>query len=124
MEFSDPKGIYLQIADRIRERILAGEWTEGKRIPSVREMAVELGVNPNTVARSYQTLVERSVIANQRGKGYYVADQAVERIQDEMRREFLAVELPKLTRTMRLLAITPDIVSAQFDADAHPSSKE
>ena len=54
MEFSQPKGIYQQIADQMRDRILAGEWHEGERIPSVRELAVGVGVNPNTVTKSYQ----------------------------------------------------------------------
>ena len=56
MEFSDPKGIYQQIADQIRERVLQGEWQAGERIPSIRELAIDLGVNPNTVTKSYQAV--------------------------------------------------------------------
>ena len=52
MEFKEPKGIYLQIADQICIRILQDEWGAGERIPSIRELAVELGVNPNTVTKS------------------------------------------------------------------------
>ena len=61
MEFSQPKGIYLQIADQIRDRILAGEWRSGERIPSIRELAVNVGVNPNTVTKSYQALLDREI---------------------------------------------------------------
>ncbi|MDE0096820.1 MAG: GntR family transcriptional regulator [Gammaproteobacteria bacterium] len=114
MEFSDPKGIYLQIADRVRDRILGGEWNAGERIPSVREMAVELGVNPNTVARSYQALVERSIIVNQRGRGYFVGPDAADRILEEMRQAFLLEELPRMVRTMRLLGIGPEEIAARF----------
>jgi len=105
MEFSEPKGIYLQIADRIRERILRGEWKAGERIPSIRELAVELGVNPNTVTRSYQKLLERELISNQRGRGYFVSENAVERALGEMRKEFMRDELPRIIEAMRLLGI-------------------
>lgn len=105
MEFSEPKGIYLQIADQIRERILRGEWKSGERIPSIRELAVELGVNPNTVTRSYQKLLERELISNQRGRGYFVSENAVERALGEMRKEFMRDELPRIIEAMRLLGI-------------------
>ena len=82
MEFSQPKGIYQQIADQMRDRILAGEWHEGERIPSVRELAVGVGVNPNTVTKSYQALLDREIIENQRGLGYFVAADAKQRIVD------------------------------------------
>ena len=78
MEFSEPKGIYLQIADQIRERVLDGDWRAGERIPSIRELAVELGVNPNTVTKSYQRLMDRGIISSRRGLGYFVSDDARE----------------------------------------------
>ena len=81
MGFNEPNGIYLQIADQIRERILRGEWKTGERIPSIRELAVELGVNPNTVTRSYQRLLERELISNRRGRGYFVSENAAERAE-------------------------------------------
>ena len=105
MEFSEPKGIYLQIADRIRERILRGEWKTGERIPSIRELAVELGVNPNTVTKSYQKLLERELISNQRGRGYFVSQNAAERALNEMKEEFMRDELPRIIGAMRLLGI-------------------
>jgi DNA-binding transcriptional regulator YhcF (GntR family) len=105
MEFSQPKGIYQQIADQMRDRILAGEWHEGERIPSVRELAVGVGVNPNTVNKSYQALLDREIIENQRGLGYFVAADAKKRIVDEMRGEFVRDELPRIFRTMRVLGM-------------------
>ncbi|MCY4550945.1 MAG: GntR family transcriptional regulator [Defluviicoccus sp.] len=114
MQFSEPKGIYLQIADQMRERILRREWSAGQRIPSIRELAVELGVNPNTVARSYQTLVDSRLIANRRGLGYFVAEDAAERALAEMREAFLRDEMPRIVRTMRLLGIGPEEISAGF----------
>lgn len=114
MEFSEPKGIYLQIADQIRERILLGEWSAGQRIPSIRELAVDLGVNPNTVARSYQVLVDKQLVANQRGRGYFVHQDAKERALAEMKHEFLRDELPRIARTMRLLGIGRDEITARL----------
>ena len=105
MEFSESKGIYLQIADQIRERILRGEWKTGERIPSIRELAVELGVNPNTVTKSYQKLLERELISNQRGRGYFVSENAAERASSEMKEEFMRDELPRIIGAMRLLGI-------------------
>ena len=106
MEFSQPKGIYLQVADQMRARILAGEWHEGERIPSVRELAVGVGVNPNTVTKSYQALLDREIIENQRGLGYFVAAGAKQRILNRIREEFVRDELPRIVRTMRVLGMS------------------
>lgn len=108
MEFSQPKGIYLQIADQIRDRILEGRLTAGERIPSIRELAIDLGVNPNTVTKSYQTLMEHRIINNQRGLGYFVDSDAKQRILGDRRKEFVREELPRLFRTMRQLDIGID----------------
>src|SRR5687767_9234280 len=105
MEFNQPKGIFQQIADQMRERILDGEWSEGERIPSVRDLAVSVGVNPNTVTKSYQALLDREIIENQRGLGYFVATDAKKRILEEMREQFVRDELPRIFRTMRVLGM-------------------
>ena len=112
MEFDQPKGIYQQIADQIRDRILAGEWRSGERIPSVRELATSIGVNPNTVNKSYQALLDREVIENQRGIGYFVALDAKQKILDELKAEFVRDELPRLFRTMSVLGMTLDDLAA------------
>ncbi len=116
MEFSQPKGIYQQIADQIRDRILDGEWHDGERIPSIRELAVSVGVNPNTVTKSYQALTDRRIIENQRGLGYFVAADARERILAELKAEFMRDELPRVFRAMRLLGIGIDDIAARFAA--------
>jgi DNA-binding transcriptional regulator YhcF (GntR family) len=114
MEFSHPKGIYLQIADQIRDRILQGEWSEGERIPSIRELAVTLGVNPNTVTKSYQALTDREIIENQRGLGYFVAAGARKTILRELKNEFVQEELPRVFRTMRLLDMQIDELAEHY----------
>lgn len=114
MEFSQPKGIYQQIAEQMRDRILAGEWQEGERIPSVRELAAGVGVNPNTVNKSYQALLDREIIENQRGLGYFVAAEAKRRIIEQLREEFVSNELPRIFRTMRVLGMQPRDLEPYF----------
>jgi GntR family transcriptional regulator len=114
MEFSQPKGIYQQIAEQMRDRILAGEWQEGERIPSVRELAMGVGVNPNTVTKSYQALLDREIIENQRGLGYFVAADAKRRIVEELRSEFVREELPRVFRTMRVLGMRLEDLAPYF----------
>lgn len=105
MEFNQPKGIYQQIADQVSDRIATGEWGSGEKIPSVREMAVNLGVNPNTVARSYQSLLDDKIIENRRGIGYFVGEDAQERIMNDMKKAFIEEDLPKLFEMMERLGM-------------------
>ena len=108
MEFNRPKGIYQQIADHVCRRIVEDEWPSGERIPSVREMAVTMGVNPNTVARSYQALLDGLIIENRRGIGCFVAASAKETIMNEMKKEFIGNGLPRLFDTMRKIGMEID----------------
>ncbi len=116
MEFNQPKGIYQQIAEQVRSRIAGGEWKAGERIPSIREMAVNLGVNPNTVTRSYQSLLDSGVIDNRRGIGYFVATEAQERIVDDLKKQFIGDELPRIFKMMQQLGIDVGEFSELFES--------
>lgn len=105
MEFTKEKAIYLQIVDLVFESILHQRWTEGERIPSVRDLAVSLEVNPNTVVRSYTYLQENGIIHNRRGLGYYVSPEATEKARAILRDEFIRHKLPRLVKSMKLLGI-------------------
>lgn len=107
MEFDSNKAIYLQICDTICERILNKELLPDERIPSVREHSAEIGVNPNTVMRSYEKLTNDGIIYNKRGIGYFTSTDAVERIIDIQRKDFMENELPAILRKIRLLGIDP-----------------
>ena len=115
MEFNQPKGIYQQIADQVSDRIAVGEWNAGERIPSVREMAVNLGVNPNTVARSYQSLLDDGIIENRRGIGYFVGKEARERIMDELKKAFIEEEVPRLFEMMEKIGMDIQELVALFE---------
>jgi DNA-binding transcriptional regulator YhcF (GntR family) len=105
MDFQADKAIYLQIADYVCEQILLQQWLAGEKIPSVRELAVTLSVNPNTVIRSYAWLQDMQVINMQRGMGYFVADRGRTRVLELKKQAFFKEELPRLFRQMDLLGL-------------------
>lgn len=105
MEFEDSKPIYLQIAYLICDKILAGDIQPGERILSVREYGAEIGVNPNTIARSYEKITDMGVIYNKRGIGYFVCDDAKEVVLGNARAVFLNEELPQIIKKMKLLGL-------------------
>ena len=113
MKFSDDKPIWRQIYELIAMRILSDEWPEGSRIVSVRELAQEVGVNPNTVMRSYERLDGDGIIFNRRGIGFFVAEGAKEHIREIERRKFLDEELPKLSERLNLLGLTIEVKSVK-----------
>ncbi len=106
MEFNANKSIYLQIADAICEKILSGELNGEDRIPSVREYGTEIGVNPNTVMRSYEKLTNDGIIYNKRGIGYFVTPDARGKVLSSLQREFFETEWPAVLRKMKLLEIS------------------
>jgi len=105
MEFNEHKPIYLQISDTICDKILGDEWREEERIPSVRELGITLGVNPNTIMRTYDHLQSIEIIYNKRGVGYYVTAGAKATIVSLQREQFIKEELPKITKRMNLLGL-------------------
>ncbi len=105
MIFNNDKAIYLQIVDYFFEQILNRKFVPEDRILSVRELAIQLEVNPNTVMRTYQYLQDREIIYNKRGIGYFVASGAFEIVQETRRFDFVKKEVPKFFKTMELLGI-------------------
>lgn len=109
------KAIYLQIADGICDDILAGLLPEEERLPSVREYAARLQVNPNTMMRAYDWLSSREVIFNRRGIGYFVAHEAQERIKELRGEEFLGEEIFGMFRQLQLLGISPETLKNKYE---------
>ncbi len=108
MSFEDnSKPIYLQIADSLCDRILSGELGEEEKIPSVREYAADIGVNPNTVVRAYDILSTNGIIFQKRGIGYFISDGAKDKVKDALKKKFFAEILPGIRKTMSLLGIKP-----------------
>lgn len=105
MEFDSNKPIFLQIADNFCERILSGDIQQEERIPSVREWGAQIGVNPNTVARSYDELSSEGIIYQKRGIGFFVTSNARDLIRERLQKSFLEDELPQVKRRAELLGI-------------------
>ena len=125
MEFKDKQSIYLQIADYICEQILLGKWPPGERIPSVRDLAGLLEVNPNTVMRTYEFLQSKDIILNKRGIGYSAVENANELILAFRKERFLESELPEFFRTLYLLNIGMEELQARYDSfisEAYPTT--
>jgi GntR family transcriptional regulator len=106
MEFLGDKSIFLQIADSITEKVVSGTYPPDEKIPSVREMAAEVGVNPNTIMRTYNELQSMQIIENKRGIGYFVKPEAQRLILDKKKTDFFDKTLPEVIQQAGLLGIT------------------
>jgi DNA-binding transcriptional regulator YhcF (GntR family) len=115
MIFTNDKAIYIQMADRLCDEILADKYKDDDRIPSVREYAVLLEVNTNTAVKAYDELARANIIYNKRGLGYFVTKGAKKQILKERKKTFMKEKLPELFRQMQLLGITLEDVKDAYD---------
>ncbi len=107
MNFKDNKAIYLQIADRIGDNILSGVLAPEGKVASVRELAAEIEVNANTVARTYEYLQQSGVIYTKRGLGYFVCPDAKEKIVAMRRDQLMRGEMDYFLGQLKAVGITP-----------------
>jgi len=115
MDFKENPAIYIQIAEYVCEQILLKKWKLGDKITSIRDLAMLMEVNPNTVQRAYDLLQQQSIITNQRGIGYFTEDDAMERIMSFRREQFIENELPTLLRNMFLLKLDFKEIKTLYD---------
>ena len=106
--FNDSQPIYRQIRDRVVAMILDGVLKEGEPLPSVRNVAAEYRVNPLTVLKSYQELVDGGLVEARRGLGMFVVDGARNLLLEGERQKFLEEEWPKIKATMQRLGLTTE----------------
>ena len=102
MIFNNQQPIYIQIIEQIYLRILTKEWIPDQRIPSVRDMAIQFEVNPNTVMRSFERLQQNDIIYNKRGMGYFLATNALEQVKCEQKRNFSRMSYLKYLKKYHL----------------------
>lgn len=114
MDFNNTQAIYLQIADYVCDKIQLNVWPEDEKIPSVRELAVMLEVNPNTVMRSYEYLQNQEIIYTKRGMGYFAQANAAKKILKTRQEQFMNEELPLLFKKMQLLNIPVNDLQAKY----------
>jgi GntR family transcriptional regulator len=115
MEFKDTKGIFQQIADTVCDKIISGEFPVGSKIPSVREQAATMGVNQNTIMRTYMELQRENIINNQRGIGFFVTESAPQQIINMRKEEFFTVQLPEFIRQIQLLKLSKEELKPLLD---------
>ena len=115
MEFKDTPAIYIQIAQYVCEQILLKKWKLRDKIISIRDLAVTMEVNPNTVQRAYDFLQQKDIITNKRGIGYFIDEDAMERILSFRREQFIENELPVFMRNIYLLNIDFKEIKSLFD---------
>ena len=115
MEFNEKNAIWLQITEFVMDQILTGSWKTEEKVPSMRELAMALQVNPNTVMRAYEHLQQKEIIVNRRGIGTYVTINAREQIREFRRESFLKNDLPELFRRMTMLEITPEELEKHYE---------
>lgn len=115
MDFKSNKPIYLQIVDFCFTKILTKEWKDNERIPSVRELGVQLQVNPNTAMRAFDYMQSEDVIYSKRGMGYYVQLYAAKQIKNIQKKEFFEQILPETFKTMDLLEISIDEIVEKYN---------
>ena len=109
MEFDVNSPIYLQIYDTICDQVLSGALVPDGRIPSVREYGAQLGVNPNTIMRTYEKLTTDGIIYNKRGLGFFISQDAREKVLEYKKTEFVNETVPKIRRQLQLLGFGPEI---------------
>jgi GntR family transcriptional regulator len=124
MEFRDNQAIYLQIADLMCENILTGLWKPGDRIPSIRELAESIQVNPNTVMRTFGYMEDQGIIHNQRGIGFFLSDRAFETTRELKRKRFVSRDLPQVFRTMDLLRMGLEDLRGLYAVHLESKGKE
>ena len=114
-QFNDSQPIFLQIRQRIVEMILKKAAKEGEPLPSVRQIATDLSVNPLTVTKAYDGLVDIGVVESRRGMGMYVNEGAREKLLAHERQKFLSEDWPRIVAQIRALELDPASLLKETD---------
>ena len=107
-QWTDDQPIYRQLRDRVVAMILEGTLAEGDSLPSVRNVAAEHQLNPLTVLKGYQELVDEGLVEKRRGLGMFVREGATGKLMNDERAKFLKDEWPKVADTIQRLGLTVD----------------
>jgi GntR family transcriptional regulator len=115
-EWNDSQPIYRQLRDRVVAMILDGVLKEGDLLPSVRTVAAEFRVNPLTVLKGYQQLVDENLVESKRGRGMFVNTGARDLLLQSERQKFLAEEWPRISANIQRLGLeTEQLLKASAD---------
>ena len=106
-EWNDTQPIYRQLRDRVVAMIIDGVLSEGDPLPSVRNVAAEYRVNPLTVLKGYEQLVDEQLVEKRRGLGLFINAGARDLLLQSERQKFLAEQWPAISATIQRLGLTP-----------------
>ena len=121
-QWDDSLPIYRQLRDRVVAMILEGVLKEGDPLPSVRSVAAEFRLNPLTVLKGYQQLVEEQLVEKRRGRGMFVSPGALKALMKDERQRFLEDEWPKVYATIQRLGFSAsELLRANAHTPATPS---
>jgi len=125
-EWNDNQPIYRQLRDRVVAMILDGVLKEGDPLPSVRNVAAEYRVNPLTVLKGYQQLVDAELVETRRGLGMFVKHGARSLLLKDERQKFLAEQWPRIFETIQRLGLTDELLNggATRRSSSKPAKKE
>jgi GntR family transcriptional regulator len=115
LDFRSGQPIYLQIADQIRQKVASGELKPGDQLPTVRQMATDLRINFNTVARAYRMLDEAGLISTQHGRGTYIWEPDSPQVAERLRHEGVEVLVKRFLHGAQKQGYTPEEVQAVFN---------
>lgn len=117
INWNDKDPIYRQLRDKIVELILDGVFSDGEALPSVRQISHEHRINPITVSKAFQLLVDEQLVEKRRGLGMFVGEGAAERLAILEKERFLTEEWPLITGKINRLGLDPAILLAQMESD-------
>jgi len=124
-EWNDGQPIYRQLRDRVVAMILDGVLSEGDPLPSVRTVAAEYRVNPITVLKGYQQLVDEQLVESRRGRGMFINAGARDLLLQGERQKFLAEQWPRIHATIKRLGLTPqELLAAATGAPSSDTEEE
>jgi len=116
--------IYRQLRDRVVDMILEGVLTDGDALPSVRNVAAEYRLNPLTVLKGYQELVDEGLVEKKRGRGMFVTDGARRQLLKDERKRFLNKAWPEVVATIRRLGLDTDTLLKAVSEPGDQGEKE
>jgi DNA-binding transcriptional regulator YhcF (GntR family) len=122
-EWNDSQPIYRQLRDRVVAMILDGVLKEGDPLPSVRNVAAEYRVNPLTVLKGYQQLVDEGLVETKRGLGMFINTGARKLLLEGERQKFLAEQWPRVYATIQRLGLTQEELEAAAKHGSKPKVK-
>jgi GntR family transcriptional regulator len=128
LEWNDSQPIYRQLRDRVVAMILDGVLKDGDSLPSVRSVAAEYRVNPLTVLKGYQQLVDEGLVETRRGRGMFINEGARDLLLKAERQKFLVEEWPRISDTIQRLGLSAEellkAANGQAGADAAQSGAD